>query len=237
MKNKQQVNNPFFAINCLLQGLNLLKRKELRRYLIIPICINLVLYSIAFAAGYYYLTSTEFDFIPDWLSWLEWLIVPAFFVSFFIICFFTFTLLANLIASPFYSQLAIKTRQLQTGESHLSIKEPPVSKILIAELMRQLYLVSRMLPILVLFLIPGINLIAPFLWLIMGAWTMGLEFMAYPLENEGVLFSEQKQIAKSQRIGTLSFGGLVMLGLSIPVIHLVVAPAAVIAATLYTRER
>jgi CysZ protein len=90
-----------------------------------------------------------------------------------------------------------------------------------------------MLPILILFIIPGINLVAPFIWVLFGAWGMGLEFMAYPLEKQGVLFSQQKEIAKKRRIGVLSFGGLVLFGLSIPIFNLIVAPAAVIGATIY----
>ena len=55
--------------------------------------------------------------------------------------------------------------------------------------------------------------IAPFLWALFGAWGMALEYMAYPLENAGVLFSEQKQLAKSIRLGALSFGGVAAMGL------------------------
>jgi len=60
--------------------------------------------------------------------------------------------------------------------------------------------------------------------------------MAYPLENQGVLFSEQKELVKSVRLGALSFGGLAVLGLTIPVLNIIVAPAAVIGATLYFNE-
>jgi CysZ protein len=105
-----------------------------------------------------------------------------------------------------------------------------------AEFRRAGYLFTRALPLIVLFVIPGINIIAPFLWALFGAWAMALEFMAYPLENEGVLFSEQKQLAKDMRLGALSFGGVVMVGLTLPLLNLVVAPAAVIGATLYVND-
>jgi CysZ protein len=36
------------------------------------------------------------------------------------------------------------------------------------------------------------------------------------------------------KISALSFGGFVTLGLSIPLINIIVAPVAIIAATLYT---
>ena len=140
--------------------------------------------------------------------------------------------LPNLIASPFYSQLAAKTLEIVSGEPS-KIEEQPITQVVLAELKRMGYLASRMLPLLILFIIPVVNLIAPFLWALFGAWGMGLEFMAYPLENKGLLFAQQKDEAKNRRIGVLSFGGLTVVGLSIPVLNLIIAPAAVIGATVY----
>jgi len=225
-------NNPAYAVSCLMRGLKLLGRPELRRYLLIPIFINTVLYSIAFALGYFFISDLIVQFIPSWLSWLEWLVWPLFFISFSAIGFFTFTLLANLIASPFYSQLSAKTLEIISDEKNVSA-EQKVSKVVSAEIKRMIYLFTRMLPLLLISVIPGVNLIAPFLWALFGAWGMGLEFMAYPQENKGILFSEQKEQAKARRLSVLSFGGLIIAGLSIPVFNLVVAPAAVIGATIY----
>jgi CysZ protein len=78
--------------------------------------------------------------------------------------------------------------------------------------------------------------LAPLLWALFGAWGMALEYMAYPLENAGVLFSEQKKMVRSIRLGALSFGGVAALGLTIPVLNIIVAPAAVIGATIYFNE-
>ncbi|MCK5829603.1 MAG: sulfate transporter CysZ [Methylococcales bacterium] len=235
MNIKQKANNPAYAVNCLLQGLKLVGHSTLRKYLLIPVLINLVLYSVVLGLGYYYVSDLIYQFIPNWLSWLEWLIWPLFFISFSTIGFFTFTLVANLIASPFYSQLAAKTIDLTTGQTN-SIEEQTINQIVFAEIKRSSYLISRMLPLLLLFIIPGINLIAPFLWILFGAWGMGLEFIAYPLENKGMLFNQQKEIAKNKRIGVISFGGLIVIGLSIPIFNLIVAPAAVIGATIYINE-
>jgi CysZ protein len=232
MNLKDKANNPVYAASCFLQGLKLLSKPELRKFIIIPVFINLVLYSIGLALGYYYISDLIAQFIPDWLSWLEWLIWPVFFISFFIACFFTFTILANLMAAPFYSRLAAKAQDLVTGQTN-SVEELPVNQVIFSELKRAAYLISRMLPLLILFIIPGINIIAPLLWALFGAWGMALEFMAYPLENQGLLFSEQKQQAKQRRFGVLGFGGITVIGLTIPVINLVVAPAAVIGATIY----
>jgi len=160
---------------------------------------------------------------------------PLFFISFFIAGFFTFTVLANLLAAPFYGKLSAKTLAMVSGQV-LATAEQPLPKVLWAEAKRIGYLGTRALPLLILSIIPGINVIAPLLWALFGAWGMALEYLAYPLENQGVLFSEQKELVKSVRLGALSFGGLAVLGLTIPVLNIIVAPAAVIGATLYFNE-
>ncbi|MCK5926099.1 MAG: EI24 domain-containing protein, partial [Methylococcales bacterium] len=75
---------------------------------------------------------------------------------------------------------------------------------------------------------------APILWILWGAWGMGLEYLAYPLANRGLLFSEQKKLAKTVRFGMLTFGSITILGLTIPFINILVSPIAVIAITIYT---
>ena len=90
------------------------------------------------------------------------------------------------------------------------------------------------MPILLLFIIPVINIAAPIVWLLFSAWCVALEYFAFPLENQGVLFPQQKEQLKTMKISALSFGGFVTLGLSIPLINIIVAPVAIIAATLYT---
>ena len=232
---EKQANNPLVAVGYFFKGLRMLLSPELRSFLLIPILINLVLYSIALLLGYHYMTDLINQAIPEWLHWLRWLLWPLFFVCFFIAGFFTFTVLANLIAAPFYGKLAAKTLLLIGGQTE-AVAEQPIAKVMAAEFKRVAYLASRGLPLLVLFVIPGLNVAAPFLWALFGAWGMALEYFAYPLENQGVLFAEQKLLAKSIRFGALSFGGLTMAGLTLPIINIVVAPAAVIGATVYVHD-
>ncbi|MCX7100503.1 MAG: sulfate transporter CysZ [Methylobacter sp.] len=235
MQFNKKGNNPVLAIGFLFKGLKLLTSPELRKFIIIPMLINVVLYSAALILGYFYISDLINQFIPSWLQWLSWILWPLFFVSFFIAGFFTFSVVANLLAAPFYGKLSAKTLAMVDGKSVETI-EQPLAKVLVAESKRIGYLVTRALPLLILSIIPGLNVIAPFLWAVFGAWGMVLEYLAYPLENEGVLFSEQKILVKSVRFGALSFGGLAVLGLAIPVLNIIVAPAAVIGATLYFNE-
>ncbi|WP_432741189.1 sulfate transporter CysZ [Methylobacter sp. G7] len=235
MQFNKKGNNPVLAVGFLFKGLKLVSRPELRKFIIIPVLINIVLYSAALVLGYFYISDLIDQFIPGWLQWLSWILWPLFFISFFIAGFFTFTVLANLIAAPFYGHLSAKTLAM-VSDKPMTISEPPLAKVLLAELKRMGYLGTRALPLLILSIIPGINVIAPVLWALFGAWGMALEYLAYPLENEGVLFSEQKNLVKSVRLGALSFGGLAVLGLTIPVLNIIIAPAAVIGATLYFNE-
>jgi CysZ protein len=228
-------NNPALAIGYLFKGLKLLASSQLRSFIIIPVLINVVLYSVALLLGYYYISDLINQFIPGWLHWLSWVLWPLFFISFFIAGFFTFTVLANLLAAPFYGKLSAKTLVLINGEAK-EIEEQSLVKVIFAELKRAGYLLSRALPLLVLSFIPGVNVLAPFLWALFGAWGMALEYMAYPLENAGVLFSEQKQLVKSIRIGALSFGGVAVMGLTIPLVNIIIGPVAVIGATLYFND-
>lgn len=228
-------NNPALTVGYFFQGLKLLGRKELRKFVWIPVLCNFVLYGAVLALGYYYVADLIAQFIPDWLSWLSWILWPLFFISFFIVGFFTFTLLANLIAAPFYGLLAARTLAMVSGQT-LAVEEPPIAKVMLAEMGRAGYLLSRALPLLVLSVIPGLNIVAPVLWALFGAWGSVLEYMAYPLENAGVLFAEQKQLLKSVRFGALSFGGVTLFGLTLPLLNVIVAPAAVIGATIYFNE-
>jgi len=231
----QRGNNPLLAIKSFAQGIGLLGNPKLRKFVLIPVLINFLVYGVAFALGYYYLADIIDQFIPGWLQWLRWILWPLFFISFFIGGFFTFTVLANLIAAPFYGMLSAAALAILSGES-ATITEAPWPKVIKAELKRAAYLGSRAIPLVILSIIPGINVLAPVLWALFGAWGMALEYMAYPLENAGILFSEQRKLIGSVRWGALSFGGLAAAGLALPLINIVVAPAAVIGATIYVRE-
>jgi CysZ protein len=230
----KKANNPLLALEFLIKGLKLLPDPKLRSLIIIPILINIVLYSIALALGYYYVEELINQFIPNWLQWLNWILLPLFFIIFFVASFFSFTVLANLIASPFYGILAARTQALISGEAQ--VIEQPIAKVMAGELKRVLYIVMRILPLLILFVIPVVNIVAPVIFALFSAWCLAMEFMAYPLENEGLLFVEQKDLLKSARLGMLSFGGITMLGLTLPVLNIIIGPAAVIGATIYLYE-
>ena len=113
---------------------------------------------------------------------------------------------------------------------------PGILPSITSELKRLLYFLSRGMPILILLVIPGINIIGSILWLAFSAWFLALEYMAYSMELRGLLFPQQLQILKKKRWSSIAFGGVVMLGLAIPILNLLVPAAAVIGATVYVAE-
>jgi CysZ protein len=218
----------------LWKALQLLKAPALRPFLLIPFLINIILYTIAFIVGYVYLDQWITQTIPTGLSWLRWFIYPLFFVSFCTVGVFSFTLLANVIAAPFYAKLASKTLTLINAPV-LATHEPTLREIWQAEFNRLSYVLMRTLPLLLLFVIPVVNIAAPIVWFLFSAWCVALEYFAFPLENQGILFPQQKEQLKTMKLNALSFGSFVTLGLAIPFINIIVAPVAIIAATLYTQ--
>lgn len=227
-------NNPFVAVTFFFKGVRLLTHPQLRVFIIMPVLANILLYSAALALGYYYVDQLITLVIPASLQWLEWILWPLFFIIFFIVGFFTFTIAANLLAAPFYGILAARTQALISGRAH--IVEQPLSRVIAAEAKRLVYILRRLAPLLVLLFIPVVNIAAPFLLTLFSAWCLAMEFMAYPLENEGLLFADQKRLLATRRFGAWCFGAVTMLGLAVPVVNIVVGPAAVIGATMYVYD-
>lgn len=230
------LGSPLNSAKYALKGLFLLGTPGLRRYVWAPLLINLVLFSLAFWTASYFFAELIEWLIPSWLDWLRWLLWPIFAITLLLVFLFSFTLVANLIACPFYGRLASKTKQIVIGSESAQTEEIISAGILpsiASELKRVLYFLSRGLPILVLLIIPGVNIIGSILWLAFSAWFLALEYMAYSLELRGLMFPQQLHLLKKKRWSAITFGGMVMLGLAVPVFNLLVPAAAVIGATVY----
>jgi CysZ protein len=94
------------------------------------------------------------------------------------------------------------------------------------------YFLIRAVPLLLLFLIPGVNIFAPVLWMAFSAWMLALEYADYPMGNHGLLFSEQRLKLREKRLTILGFGGAVLLLTLIPAVNFVAVPTAVAGATV-----
>ncbi len=223
----------------LLEGLRLIRQPRLRRFVLIPLAINLLVF--AGLIGYAWhafdaLMAQLLGWLPDWLDWLQYLLWPLFAGAVLLGVFYGFSVLANLIAAPFNGVLAEAVERHLTGQSLADtggwkqiIADIPPS--LWAEVRKLGYFLVWAIPFGLAFLIPGLNLAAPALWLAFSAWMLALEYLDYPMANHRLLFDDQRRLLRRHRLLGLGFGSGVLLLTMIPVVNFIAMPAAVAGAT------
>ena len=101
----------------------------------------------------------------------------------------------------------------------------------VSELRKLLYFLLRALPLGLLFLIPGVNIAAPFLWALFSAWMLAIEYVDYPMANHLLHFSEQRRRLRKRRLLSLGFGGSSLLMTMIPLVNFLAMPVSVAGAT------
>ncbi len=218
-------------------------QRGLRRYVALPLLVNFLLFTLFIVLGLEQL-SLLMDWlmarVPEWLQWLEWLLWPGLFAASLVAGFYLTLLLAGLVAAPFNALLAeAVARRLgcepgtetATGDGGWRGLLASAGPSLLAELRKLGYFLLRALPLLLLFLIPGLNLLAPFLWLLFTAWMLTLEYVDYPLSSRGLLFPRYRGVLRERRWLALGFGAAVLLLSVVPLLNFLVMPAAVAGAT------
>lgn len=233
--------NPLLGMSYFAQGLSLLKRKGLKRFVAIPILINTLLMSaLIYYAGGWLVEQVDalVAWLPSWLSWLYWLLVPVVAITLVSVTLYFFSAVVNLIASPFNGLLSEAVEVQVKGdaipdESLMSV----IARTLPRELRKLAYFIPRYIILLIISFIPVVNVISPVLWFIFGAWVLTLQYLDYSLDNNGHSFADLHKALKLQPLTTLGFGFIVAIGFMIPILNLLVMPAAVCGATLYWSEQ
>ena len=252
----------------LIEGFRLIMRPGLKRYVIIPLFINMLIFITLIQVGvHWYAAFTLWidGFLPSWLQWLNWLLWVLFAAAAVIVISYTFTIIANLVAAPFNGYLSEKVEALLVnkplelaGDESKSSEQAPSGKVknavgaalsdipkILKEASRAfkrqlqfiLYYLPRALAGLLLFFIPGVQVLAPPIWFVFNGWMMAVQYMDYPMDNHKVSFQEMREELDQKRMLNLSFGSLVMLFTMIPVLNFFVMPAAVAGATaLWVKE-
>lgn len=236
------INSPAAGFQAAFFGLKIITRPGLRRFVAIPFLINLVVFG-----GMIWFAGDQFELLLDrwlpedsWLAWFRWILWPLFAAAFVLIVFFTFTLVANLLGAPFNDVLSARVEAMLGGQAPddgLSSVFAAVGPAVKSELQKIAYLLPRALPLLLLFLIPGIQALAPIVWGLFSAWALSLEYAEYPFGNNGIGFRRQREVMKQRRLTALGFGGGVMLLMLIPGVNFLAMPAAVAGATALWVER
>jgi CysZ protein len=232
------MKNSFSGMHYLFEGLRLIRQPGLRRYVAVPLLVSIVFFSGAMLGlGYWLetLINLLLGYLPSWLDWLRYLLWPVFAIAGVLIIFYSFSLITNFIAAPFNGMLAEAVEQHLTGQpidtgGWKSLLQDIVPSLL-SELRKLLYFVLRALPLGLLFLIPVVNIAAPFLWALFSAWMLAIEYLDYPMANHLLHFSEQRRRLRQRRLLSLGFGGSSLLMTMIPLLNFLAMPASVAGAT------
>ena len=228
----------------LFKGFKMLSQPGLRRFIVVPLTLNVVLFSLLIWQGFDWIDQAVaygLSWIPEWLSFLSWVMWPLLFLTMMIFVFYTFSIVANLIASPFNGLLSEKTEgQFLPPAINSPVGISGIIAIVPHSLGREasklLYFLPRALVLLVLTLIPGVNVIAIPVWYLFSAWFLAIQYCDYPTDNHNISVPELRALLGKRRLCSLGFGSITLLFTMVPIINLVVIPAAVIGATLFWME-
>ncbi len=237
-------NNLFTGMSYFIDGMRLLLRPELRAYILVPLLVNMLLFAVLTGLAIHYfgdLLAWMQGLLPTWLEWLAWLAWIVIGAVALLIYGYSFNMITNIIAAPFYGLLSEKVEELLTGE-----QLPPetllhmIPRVTWREIIKLTYFIVRgifiiLLMILVAF-IPVINICAPLIGLAWSAWSMSIQYADYAADNHQTPFNILRYQLRCKLYSTLGFGGMVMGCSIVPVLNIIAMPAAVIGGTMFWLE-
>ncbi len=220
----------------LMKGFELIRLKGIRRFVFIPLLINLILFSCAF---YFIFIELEFymaalmERLPNWLNWLSNLIWPLAVITILVIFSFLFSTAANWLSAPFNGLLSEKIENLLLGKPAIKgslsdiIKDIP--RTLTREWQKLTYYIPRAIVFFILMWV--LPIIGQIIWFLFVAWMMAVQYKDYPFDNHKIPFSIMKHSLKEHKKLSYSFGISVAIFSMIPIINLIIMPVAICGAT------
>lgn len=221
------------------QGWKLISLPGIRRYVFMPLLINVLL-----MGGAFWWLFTRLDtwipallsYVPDWLQWLSYVIWPLAVISILLVFGYLFSTLTNWIAAPFNGLLAEQLEARLTGATPPDggimgiMKDLP--RIMKREWQKLAWYLPRAVLLLILYFIPGVGqTVAPVLWFLFSAWMMSIQYCDYPFDNHKVPFRTMRGALRTRKMTNMQFGMIVNLFTMIPVLNLFIMPVAVCGAT------
>ncbi|ELE5891130.1 sulfate transporter CysZ [Vibrio fluvialis] len=220
-------------------GFDIAVSPGIRRFVLMPLLTNILLVGGALYYLFSHLDSWINDWmgqIPDWLSWLSYILWPLLVITILATFSYFFSTLANFIAAPFNGLLAEKVEQKLTGKKVNDdgvlavVKDVP--RIMAREWRKLVYVLPKAIGLFILLLIPALGqTLGPILWFIFTAWMLAIQYCDYPFDNHKVTFNDMRNSLKQKQGKAYTFGMLVSVLTTIPVVNLLVMPVAVCGAT------
>ncbi len=219
-----------------LKGFELIRLKGIRRFVFIPLIVNLALFSVAFYFMFLqldvYLIQLQ-HWLPEALSWLTRVIWPVAVLFLLVMFSFIFSSVANWLAAPFNGLLAEKIEALLTksrppsGSAVEIIKDVP--RTLSREWCKFRYYLPRAIGFFILYwLLPVIGQV---LWFLFLAWMMAIQYKDYAFDNHKINFDDMRYALSQHKGLSYSFGITTAVFSMLPLVNLVVMPVAICGAT------
>lgn len=234
------MNNPVVGIGYFIDGFSLIAKPGIKRFVIIPLTINIVFFIGLFFVLRYYLGQFNHwfgGFLPDWLQWLSAILWVIFLICFILVFFFTFTTVANIISAPFNSFLSEKVEWYLTGKApedrSLLDNLKDIPRIVGRQFAILGYYLPRVIMLGILFFIPFLQVAAPILWFLFSAWFLTMTFIDYPTDNHRLPLRDVKTWLKERRWTSLGFGIGVLVSTMVPILNFFTIPAAVAGGTKF----
>lgn len=246
-------NQVFDAIAYFLSALRLAKKPGMRRWVILPLTFNILLFGVLYwfagsalggwiaALGTGWQLEGSFAFLNGAISAGLWLLQALAWLGLLMLFASTFTIAVQLIAAPFMGLLAEQVdRQVSTTE----LPQESISAMILRTFRREIHktwdwlwrTVLVALLVLVLWLIPVINIAAPVVWFLWSGWLLGLQYIDYGADTRQVPLRSMKAAASRRPLLVLSFGCVVLGVTMVPLVNLVIMPVAVIAGVMIWQQ-
>ncbi len=236
---KTQQNSSTYAnsgVGYFFKGFELIHLKGIRRFVFIPLFINLLLFSVAFYFMYIELKqyiNTLLSWLPDWLSWLSGFLWPLAVITILVVFSFIFSTAANWLAAPFNGLLSEKIENILLGKTIPNgnmfdvVKDTP--RTLTREWKKLMYYLPRAIGFFILLWI--LPVIGQIFWFLFVAWMMAIQYKDYAFDNHKIPFHVMKQQLKNNKRLSYSFGISVAIFSMIPIVNLIVMPVSICGAT------
>jgi CysZ protein len=220
----------------------LLRHPRLIKYIIIPFLINVGIFSLSIFFGLHFFQDMIARVLPHGDAWY-WAVVSyslwtvAVLVTL-VLVFFSFTVIGNLIASPFNELLSERTEELLLGKSAeepfaLVIFFRDMGRAWLVEIRKMAIFVLAMALLLLLNLLPLVgSLLYGFLSVLLTLFFLAWEYLSFVHGRKHHTFREQRQYLMRRKGLALGFACGVLLMLAIPFMQLFCIPIAVVGATL-----
>jgi len=218
-----------------LAGVGMLAEPGLRRYTILPLILSVAVFIVLLIVAIHYfggMVGWIDNRIPGWLAWTGWLFWIGLAAAFVFGFYFGFLFVVGLVGLPFFIMLsgAVETRltghppEISRGMLHQiavgTVRQFP--RLFHLLLWGLLTLASAG----ILGLIPLINAFSWIPWFLFSAWVYAVMMSDFPLGARDMNWKSQHGLIRAHRTQMFGFGTATALMSLVPVLNLLIFPAA-----------